>query len=190
MVAALRTRGLATAANTCCTPGQPAATSGSSSIRRWVTIAPNASSELVDSSRNSRTYCKEIQSSLASSPCRVRMPTKVPPATRVASGHSALSRTASATVRGAIQVTGRSSDRGDGTRLQQEQPAVGVEPPLDVLGASVQVGQPPSQPGQGGAVGVRQDPLRPDDPALLHHPVAAERVVVRGDLAGHDRLAQ
>src|SRR5215211_4138320 len=188
MVAALRTRGLATAANTCCTPGQPAAMSGSSSIRRWVTIAPNASSELVDSSRSSRTYCREIQSSLASSPCRVRMPTKVPPATRVASGHSAFSCTASATVRGAIQVTRRSSDGGDGTRLQQEQAAVGVEGPLDVLGAAVQVGQLPSHLRQRSALFIGQDALRPHDLAPLHHPVAAERVVIGRDLAGDDSL--
>jgi hypothetical protein len=54
----------------------------------------------------------------------------------------------------------------------------------------VQVGQAPSQAGQCGALVVVEDPLRPDDFAPLHHPVAAEGVVVRGDLAGYNGFAE
>ena len=47
MVATLRTRGLATARNAALTPGQTPTTFGSSSSRRWVTIAPTERSPRV-----------------------------------------------------------------------------------------------------------------------------------------------
>ena len=102
---------------------------------------------------SSRTFCSEIQSSLSTRPCRIRMPRKVPPATTVASGFSARSRSASSTVFGMCHVTVKPPLVLDGhwthvagymvvtgARLQHVQAGV-VVGPLDVLRAAVEVGE-------------------------------------------------